>query len=356
MIKFRLKANRKIESIIDRFRSIRNIIKHDITIIGSYNTSNAGDKILCDAASHFFLEKGYKVNIQSKRKIISFKSNYVIVCGGDILHDNNKNNIKWLSKLLSLNEKVVFLGVGVPGFYLTSDKVVFELLNKASLIITRDSKSFLRLKKFNLENIFNGVDNAFLIKELLSKDVQSYNDEVILNIKEINSAILANEWLKKKGNVPVEKSNYLKFINLLINYYRSKGITKISALPMTIDDEVFIKEYFIDKVDYIYEYTSNFYKISSIISKAKEVFATRYHFHLLSLINKKSIICFAYADKVENINDEINNFKYISNKDVKFYNTINFESHINKYAEYRDGFESYMTKLHKEIELLNELN
>jgi polysaccharide pyruvyl transferase WcaK-like protein len=352
---FKSKIYKKIESIVDRLRSLRNIGKYDITIIGSYNTLNAGDKILCDAAAYFFLEKGYKVNIQSKRKIISFKSKYVIVCGGDILHDNNFKIMKWLNKILYLNKKVIFLGVGVPGFYLTSDKEVFELLNKADYIVTRDEKSFLRLKEFDLKNLFNGLDNAFLIKDLLKKDIQTDKDEVILNIKEFASASLSSKWIEKKGNQPAKKSDYLKFISAIIDYYRSRGHLKICALPMTIDDEIFIRRYFKDKVDYIYKYTGDFNKISSMISSAKEVFSTRYHFHLLSLINKKTIICYAYADKVENINDEIASFKYITTGDIINFGKINFNDYLNNYSEYENGFEEYMIKLKSEIKLLDEL-
>jgi len=351
----RLKYLRKRESIIDRLRSFKNKLTYNITIIGSYNTMNAGDKILCDAAAHFFLNKGFKVNIQSKRKIIAYKSKFVIVCGGDILHDNSQKNVEWLNKLLILNKKVVFLGAGVPGFYLTTEQDIYKLLNKAYFIITRDKKSFQRLKKINLNNILNGVDNAFLIKDLIKKDLETNKAEVILNIKEYASASLSSKWVEKKGNQPIEKSDYLKFISKIIDYYRSKGDLKISALPMTFEDEIFIRKHFKNKIDFIYKYTSDFHKISSIISKSKEVFTTRFHFHLLSLINNKKIICYAYADKVENINDEIGNFKYISREEVLDFKEKKFDSYVNNFTEYAEGFEKYLIKSKSEIEFLNEL-
>ena len=352
---FKLNYLKKSESVLDRLRSLKKNFNYDITIVGSYNTINAGDKILCDAAASYFSNKGFKVNIQSKRKITSFKSELVIVCGGDILHDNNQRNLNWLKKLLKLNAKVVFLGVGVPGFYLTKKLDVFNLLSKIQYIVTRDEKSFNRLNKVNLTNLFNGVDNAFLIKDLLKKNTLKENDEVILNIKEFKSASIANEWLKSKGNQPVEKSDYLNFITSLIRYYKSRGISKISALPMTIEDEVFTRKNFKDDVDYIYNYTSDFHQISLIISGVREVFTTRYHFHILSLINKKTIICYAYADKVENINDEIKNFKYISRRDIEDYQDLNFESLLNYHSEYEIGIQNYMMKLEDELKYLDEL-
>jgi polysaccharide pyruvyl transferase WcaK-like protein len=229
------------------------------------------------------------------------------------------------------------------------------LLNKANYIVARDEKSFLRLKEFDLKNLFNGLDNAFLIKDLLKKDIETDKVEAILNIKEFASASLSSKWIEKKGNQSAKKSDYLKFISAIIDYYRSRGDLKICALPMTIDDEIFIRRYFKDKVDYIYKYTGDFNKISSIISSAKEVFSTRYHFHLLSLINKKTIICYAYADKVENINDEIASFKYITTGDIINFGKINFNDYLNNYSEYENGLEEYMIKLKSEIKLLDEL-
>jgi hypothetical protein len=77
----------KIEALKDRVRNLNKHINYDITIIGSYNTLNIGNRILCDSIALFYKEKGCRVRVQSKRDLTNINSTYIIVCGGDIFHD-----------------------------------------------------------------------------------------------------------------------------------------------------------------------------------------------------------------------------------------------------------------------------
>lgn len=326
----------KIESLKDRIRNLNKFINYDITVIGSYNTLNVGDRILCDSIALFYKEKGYKVRIQSKRDLTNINSTYIIVCGGDILHDANENNWYFLKEITKINSKIIFIGAGSPGFFIKPKSEIEKLLGSINFISTRDLTSYKRLTEFKPKCVQQSVDNAFLMSKDLKFEKENVTTKtIILNIKAYESANNSLNWSKKKGNdkKKISLKDYIKFWNDTILYFKDKKY-KVISLSMTLADEKFVKNNFSKKIHLIYDFTLDYFLVSKRIARAEIVFSSRYHFLILSLLNNKSIYCYAYADKVENLCEDLN-IKYIRRNELG--NINNFlldEKNIVKPIEY----------------------
>lgn len=293
---------RKQEAVADRLRTLKTYFPTDITVVGAYNTLNAGDRILCDAVAGFYKEKGYKVQIQSKRKVEKIKSPIIIVCGGDIFHDANQNGWRFLVKLSKLSSAIYFLGAGVPGFYLKDKPEVSQLLSKFMAITTRDRKSFVRLSALKKEAVFKSVDNAFLMADQLTFKNEIETGTTVINIKAFHTASLNPKWKANKGTVKntTTLKTYLAFWKDVIHFYKRNNCY-LCSLSMTLEDEQFVRQHFSAEFDEIVSFTLDYCALTKRISRAETVFSSRYHFFILSLLNQKTIRCFAYADKVKHL-------------------------------------------------------
>jgi len=307
----------KIEAVKDRLRTLMGLLPCDITIVGSYNTLNTGDRILCDSVAYQLRQHGYKVQIQSKRTLRSISSGVVIVCGGDILHDANDNGWQFLQRLAQLSSKVYFLGAGVPGFYLHSKEEVSNLLNQFQAITVRDSVCYQRLLPYQHKQLFKSVDNAFLWPDVLKSTSSVISNTIALNIMMPGSSSNASDWVLKKNpdRQAISLENYLKFWNGVIRYFKEKGF-KIYNVAMTHEDAVFVKKHFSEQLDKQFPFTLDYKKTASYIASAEFVFASRYHFLILALLNQKQGYCYAYADKIENLLNDLKINNFISRDDL----------------------------------------
>jgi polysaccharide pyruvyl transferase WcaK-like protein len=327
------------EQIKDRLRGICfPWYKKDVAILGSINTLNTGDIAIIKSVQRIIKEQiGKQAKLLSWRhyKVSGFK--HIVICGGDVLHDRSKGNLERIKLLLANNKKVTFLGVGVPGFYLTDPLVVKQILSRAHSIVVRDFTSFNRLKELGLSNIVSSFDNAFLLHSPISvvKEISDINI-VGISIKSFTSVIPNNSWTQAKKKKEFNSNKISSKITLAGYIENYKGVIrnlellglKCRIICFTYEDEVFAKTYF-KNID-CQIFTTKHLQLLQSLDHINYMFFTRYHSLVFALLQNKAVCGFAYADKVENLlsiienNDFISRSQWHQNEEFSFLSLENF--------------------------------
>jgi len=296
-----------------------------VAIIGSLNTLNTGDIAIMSVVRDYIKEStGIKPVMLSWRYCNTNNFDSIIICGGDVLHDRTPANFSKLKAVLRHTKNVVFLGVGVPGFYLTPKEQVYKLLSKANKIIVRDKTSGDRLRTFGLNNVIDSFDNAFLLyNDSEKRDSDRKERKTIgINIKEYKSVGLNDKWTKNKlrseGNSLISReqlslSEYLKNYIGIITHYKNLG-WNIVLLSFTYNDELFVKTHFGSEF-HIIPFTKNFENLKRTIRGLDGVFCTRYHSLVFSLLENKPVCGYAYSDKVDNLCQYLNLDNFINREE-----------------------------------------
>lgn len=315
------------EQLTDRLRGYNLPWEKEVAILGSVNTLNTGDLAIVKSVKKFILKHtGKDAKVLSWRHFDVKGFSHIIVCGGDVLHDRDRSNLKKLKTLLENNNKVSFLGVGVPGFYLTPKETVFQVLSKAHRIIVRDEVSYKRLLAIGLENVVSSFDNAFLLAGLNNKanhkEDQHKLNKVGVSIKTYTSAQRNSIWTQEKQKITkkyyskniqqLSLEDYINNYQKVIDQLKSQNL-EINIIPFTKEDELFCKKYFNDLS--MLPYTKNYFKLLKSVSLFGKIFFTRYHSFVFALVSGCSINGFAYADKLDNLLSAVNIESTINRED-----------------------------------------
>ena len=338
-------------------------------IIGWHDKKNIGDEatlycLLKILRINFNLNKIYVLNNQydikfkldylksifSKNKFINYfikffllkyyikKSDIIVFGAGGIFQSiwsiDKKN--KYLS-YANKNAHIIGLGVSLEvSKYLKQanlKKKVLNFFNRFDLLVVRDLKSFLFLKKHNLNNIYYEKDIAHLIPNFIkNKNKNKLNKTISVSFCKWHdspgkTSVLLDRLSKLIYDI-VKKYDFEK-INLIPFSYHESSLNDIDDL-ITIKNELIGIEKKIGKKIFIYDKVQSFRKIYNLISNSDLVVGVRLHSQIFSLINDVPFLAFSYNEKIINYFEDKKDAKYYLLEQNTNFNRVKIYNFLNK--------------------------
>jgi len=294
----------------------------------------------------------YLKSIFSKNKFINYfikffllkyyikKSDIIVFGAGGIFQSiwsiDKKN--KYLSYA---NKNALIIGLGVSlevSKYLKQanlKKKVLNFFNRFDLLVVRDLKSFLFLKKHNLKNIYYEKDIAHLIPNFIKNKNKNKN--------KLNKTISVSfcKWHDSPGKTSILLDRLSKLIYDIVKKY---DFEKINLIPFSyhesslndIDDLIIIKneligiEKKIRKKIFIYDKVQSFRKIYNLINNSDLVVGVRLHSQIFSLINDVPFLAFSYNEKIINYFEDKKDAKYYLLEQNTNFNRVKIYNFLNK--------------------------
>jgi hypothetical protein len=273
-----------------------------IVITGYYKKDNLGDDLFETIAHNIFSSnKKIKKNIKSYKTIPIEKicllenrldCDRVILFGGETLNDY------FLHKLLALKQmkpEIIFNAIGI-----SCNQPYETLINKIQIF---ESVIFRCKKDFEFFSKYIKCEYCPDIVFSMSKQITLYKQNIV-------GFFLAQPLLYKL-NIN-QQNNYINFIIDVIKYWINKNY-KIYLFAMCTngqrdEDDNFINQRVLSKLNdidktYIKAYSNN-KKILEKINKIKFAICSRYHSHILCIINNIPFLSLSDTPKVIALNEE----------------------------------------------------
>ena len=292
-----------------------------IVITGYYKKDNLGDDLFEIIVHNIFLSnKKIKKNIKSYKtipieQICLFENrtqcDRVILFGGETLNDY------FLHKLLALKQmkpEIIFNAIGI-----SCNQPYETLINKVQIF---ESVIFRCKKDFEFFSKYIKCEYCPDIVFSMSKQITLYKQNNV-------GFFLAQPLLYKLNNN--QQNNYINFIIDVIKYWINKKY-KIYLFAMCTngqrnEDDNFINQRVLSKLNdidktYIKAYSDN-KKILEKINKIKFAICSRYHSHILCIINNIPFLSLSDTPKVIALNEE-NNLNDFYIKPTNYVDRINY--------------------------------
>ena len=287
-----------------------------------------------------------------------FKSDYVLIGGGSLLHDITRYNLLFFSLLQKIAEicgnKVIYIGTGAGPINTNLGKFLCKnVIGKAEKIFVRDIPDYRLLKKIGLKNIELVADMAFTIKteKKLAKDIlNQYGLE-----KKKYIVVTACEWFKSDNFWNKEKMDFTfqkrKLANLL-EMLSNKSEMPIVFLPTVFHDYKLGKELqnlIPDIKMIVLPHTYDCSQMAALVAESWILFGIRMHSIIFAIRAGIPFITSIYDSKVESLIKRCNMEKYVIDfEDVQIEN-------INNLIEDIKNNESIITQnLNKKAEILRK--